>query len=117
MHESDGDSGERRPLPGIGAMRDPRRCALRLLLDALPRRGAEAPDPIERDVTAAHDASYGRYGARKIKAALSRAGITASCRRICRTMGKTAWSAPTGAKGSRVIAAGSTGPTCRTWWR
>lgn len=35
---------------------------------------------------AAHDASYGGYGARKIKTALSRDGITASRRRICRTM-------------------------------
>ena len=40
--------------------------------------GPKPPDPIERDVTAAHDASYGCYGARKIKTALSRAGITAS---------------------------------------
>lgn len=40
--------------------------------------GPKPPDPIERDVAAAHDASYGRYGARKIKTALSRAGITAS---------------------------------------
>lgn len=73
-------------------MRDPRRCALHLLLDAPPRRGPEAAHPIERDVIAAHEASHGRYGARKIKAALSRAGITASRRRICRIMRETAWS-------------------------
>lgn len=44
------------------------------------------PDPIEPDVLAAHEASRGRYGARKIKASLARRGITASRRRICRIM-------------------------------
>lgn len=52
----------------------------------LRAEGPKSPDPIERDVIAAHEASHGRYGARKIKAALSRAGITASRRRICRIM-------------------------------
>lgn len=53
-------------------------------------RGAApgAPDPVEPAVLAAHEASRGRYGARKIKAALSRDGITASRRRICRIMRK-----------------------------
>ena len=46
------------------------------------------PDPVEPAVLAAHEASRGRYGARKIKAALSRDGITASRRRICRIMRK-----------------------------
>ena len=43
-------------------------------------RGAApgAPDPVEPAVLAAHEASRGRYGARKIEAALSRDGITAS---------------------------------------
>lgn len=45
-----------------------------------------APDPIEPDVLAAHEASGGRYGARKIKAPLARRGIAASRRRICRIM-------------------------------
>lgn len=44
------------------------------------------PDPIETDMPAAHEASRGRYGARKIKASLARRGITASRRRICRIM-------------------------------
>ena len=44
------------------------------------------PDPIEPDAPAAHGASRGRYGARGIKASLARRGITASRRRICRTM-------------------------------
>lgn len=44
------------------------------------------PDPIEPDVPAAHEASRGRYGARKIKASPARRGITASRRRICRIM-------------------------------
>ncbi len=53
-------------------------------------RGAApgAPDPVEPAVLAAHEAGRGRYGARKIKAALSRDGITASRRRICRIMRK-----------------------------
>ena len=65
-------------------MRDPRRCALDPLLHAVPG----APDPVEPAVLAAHEASRRRYGARKIKAALSRDGITASLRRICRIMRK-----------------------------
>ena len=44
------------------------------------------PDPIEPDVPAAHEASRGRHGARKIKASLARRGIAASRRRICRIM-------------------------------
>ena len=39
--ESDGDSGERRPLPGIGAMRDPRRAKVDLPRHALAGRHAE----------------------------------------------------------------------------
>lgn len=44
------------------------------------------PDPVEPDVLAAHGASCGRYGARRIKASLARRGIAASRRRICRIM-------------------------------
>lgn len=51
------------------------------------RRAAPAPpDPVEPAVLATHEASRGRYGVRKIKSALSRDGITASRRRICRIM-------------------------------
>lgn len=46
----------------------------------------KAPDPIEPDVLAVHEASRGRYGSRKIKAALARSGKTASRRGICRIM-------------------------------
>ena len=46
----------------------------------------KAPDPIEPDVPGAFEASRGGYGARRLKAALERAGIAASRRRICRTM-------------------------------
>lgn len=62
-----------------------------------PPRGG-APDPVEPAVLAAHEASRGRYGARKIKAALSRDGITASRRRICRIMRKNG---PTSAYGRK----------------
>ena len=46
----------------------------------------KAPDPIEPDVLGAFEASRGGYGARRLKAALERDGITASRRRICRIM-------------------------------
>ena len=75
-------------------MRDPRRCALDPLLHAVPG----APDPVEPAVLAAHEASRGRYGARKIKAALSRDGITASRRRICRIMRKNGLNSAYGGK-------------------
>lgn len=63
-------------------------------------RGAApgAPDPVEPAVLAAHEASRGRYGARKIKAALSRDGITASRRRICRIMRKNGLTSVYGGK-------------------
>ena len=43
--ESGGDGGQRRPLPGIGAMQDPRRCALDLLPHALARGRPEGARP------------------------------------------------------------------------
>lgn len=45
-----------------------------------------APDPLSGAVRAAHRDSGGRYGARKIKSVLARAGVTASRRRIARIM-------------------------------
>lgn len=44
--------------------------------------GTERVDPIAGDVRAVRRDSRGRYGARKIKAALERRGVTASRRRI-----------------------------------
>ena len=46
----------------------------------------KAPDPIGPDVLGAFEASRDGYGARRLKVALERAGITASRRRICRIM-------------------------------
>lgn len=46
----------------------------------------KAPDPIGPDALGAFEASRGGYGARRLKVALERAGITASRRRICRIM-------------------------------
>ena len=43
-----------------------------------------APDPAAPAVVAAHAASKGRYGSRKIKASLERSGVTVSRRRVCR---------------------------------
>ena len=45
-----------------------------------------APDPAVPAVVAAHAASKGRYGSRKIKASLERSGVTVSRRRVCRIM-------------------------------
>ena len=45
-----------------------------------------APDPIEPDVLGAFGAARGGYGARRLKVALARSGITASRRRICRIL-------------------------------
>ena len=51
------------------------------------RRGRPAaPDPAAPAVVAAHAASKGRYGSRKIKASLERSGVTVSRRRVCRIM-------------------------------
>lgn len=70
----------RRGIPGV-----PRSTCYRML--AHPPR-PKAPDPIEPDVLGAFEASRGGYGARRLKVALERAGITASRRRICRIMGE-----------------------------
>lgn len=67
-----------RGIPGV-----PRSAHCRML--AHPPR-PKAPDPIEPDVPGAFEASRGGYGARRLKVALERAGITASRRRICRIM-------------------------------
>ena len=47
-----------------------------------------APDPAAPAVVAAHAASKGRYGSRKIKASPGRSGVTVSRRRVCRIMGE-----------------------------
>ena len=46
----------------------------------------KAPDPIGPDAPGAFEASRGGYGARRLEAALERAGIAASRRGICRIM-------------------------------
>ena len=45
-----------------------------------------APDPAAPAVVAAHAASKGRYGSRKIKVTPGRPGVTVSRRRVCRIM-------------------------------
>lgn len=67
-----------RGIPGA-----PRSAHCRML--AHPPR-PKAPDPLAPDVPGAFEASRGGYGARRLKVALERAGITASRRRICRIM-------------------------------
>lgn len=62
----------------------------------------KAPDSIEPDVLAAHEASCGRYGSRKIKAALARSGKTVSRRRICRIMRENGLSSAYGRKKIKV---------------
>lgn len=58
----------------------------------------KAPDPIEPDALAVHEASRGRYGSRKMKAALARSGKTVSSRRICRIMRENGLSSAHGRK-------------------
>ena len=62
-------------------MRDAGCSPLHQLLDDRASR-AERVDPVAGDVRAVRRDSRGRYGARKIKAALERRGVTASGRRI-----------------------------------
>ena len=68
-------------------------CAMRSRADA-----PKAPDPIEPDAPAVHEASRGRCGSRKTKAAPARSGKTASRRRICRIMGENGLSGAYGRK-------------------
>lgn len=62
----------------------------------------KGPDPVEPDVAAAHEASRGRHGSRKIKAALARSGKTVSRRRICRIMRENGLSSAYGRKKFKV---------------
>ena len=57
-----------------------------------------APDPAAPAVVAAHAASEGRYGSRKIKASPGRSGVTASRCRACRIMRENG---PVGAYGGK----------------
>ena len=72
-------------------------CAMRSRADA-----PMAPDPIEPDALAVHEASRGRYGPRKTKAALARSGKTVSRRRICRIMRENGLSSAYGGKRLKV---------------
>ena len=79
--------------------------------------GTERADPIAGDVRAIWRDSRGRYGARKIKAALERKGVTASKRRIGGIMRERGMRARTRADGSDCARRGPTRPgprTCRT---
>ena len=61
-----------------------------------------APDPAAPAVVAAHAASKGRYGSRKIKASPGRSGVTVSRRRVCRIMRENGPVGAYGRKRSRV---------------
>lgn len=77
----------------------------------------EHVDPIAGDVRAVRRDSRGRYGARKIKAALARKGVTASGRRIGGIMREQGMRARTRADGPNRTGRGPTKPgprTCRT---
>lgn len=63
-----------------------------------------APDPIEPDVLGAFGASRGGYGARRLKVALARSGITASRRRILRENGLSSAYSGRGPRPSRPAA-------------
>lgn len=89
MPESRRDTGQRRPLPDIGAMQDTGRSPPHLLLDdRASRDGACGSDrrrrargPARQPRTLRRQEDQGRLG-KKIKAALERKGVTASGRRI-----------------------------------
>lgn len=64
-----------------------------------------APDPAAPAVVAAHAASKGRYGSRKIKASLERSGVTVSRRRVCRIMRENGLVSAYGRKRFKVLLA------------
>ena len=78
--------------------------------------GTEHVDPIAGDVRAVRRDSRERYGARKIKAALERRGVTASRRRIGGIMREWGMRARTRADGSNRARRGPTRPGPRTCW-
>ena len=81
------------------------------------RPGTERADPVTDDVRAVRRDSRERYGARKIKAALERRGVTASRRRIGGIMRERGMRARTRADGLNRTGRGPTRPgprTCRT---
>lgn len=73
------------------------RCSMRSRADR-----PAAPDPATPAVVAAHAASKGRYGSRKIKASPGRSGVTVSRRRVCRIMRENGLVSAYGGKRSRV---------------
>lgn len=80
------------------------------------RPGMERVDPIAGDVRAVRRDSRGRPGARKIKAALERRGVTASRRRIGGIMREQGMWARTRADDSNRTERGSTRRSSRTCW-
>ena len=76
----------------------------------------EHVDPIAGDVRAIWRDSHERYGARKIKAALERKGVTASRRRIGSIMREQGMRARTRADNSNRTGRGPTRPGSRTYW-
>ena len=58
--------------------------------------------PAAPAVVAAHAASKGRYGSRKIKASLERSGVTVSRRRVCRIMRENGLASAYGRKRFKV---------------
>lgn len=75
---------------------------------------AERVDPIAGDVHAVRRDSHERYGARKIKAALERRGVTASRRRVVNIMKRRGMRARTRAERSNHTRRGLTRPGSRT---
>ncbi|MDU1019657.1 MAG: IS3 family transposase [Bifidobacterium breve] len=76
----------------------------------------ERADPIAGDVRAAWRDGRERHGARKIKAAPERKGVTASSRRIGNIMRERGMRARTRADGPNRTGRGATRPGSRTCW-
>ncbi|MDD6417373.1 MAG: IS3 family transposase [Paratractidigestivibacter faecalis] len=75
----------------------PTHCSMRSRADR-----PAAPDPAAPAVVAAHAASKGRYGSRKIKAPPGRSGAAVSRRRVCRIMRENGLASAYGGKRLKV---------------
>ncbi len=84
-HESSSDTGQRLPLSDIGAVQNTGRSRSTYYW-MIERPEAGRVDPIAGDVHAVRRDGHERCGARKMKAALERRGVTASRRRIVDVM-------------------------------
>lgn len=87
-----------KPKRGIMDEHDLGKSTVERRVESINATGSPRRTPAALAVVAAHAASKGRYGPRKIKASPGRPGATASRRRACRIMGENG---PVGAYGGK----------------